>query len=408
MILFKLINRGVIYEVNGCISTGKEANVYHALTPENDHLAIKIYKTSILVFKDRDRYVSGEYRFRHGYSKSNPRKMVQTWAEKEMRNLKRLQACGIPCPDPVVLRLHVLVMTLIGDKAGWAAPRLKDAVIRKEETFQKIYRQLCKILWVLYNRCKLVHADFSEYNLLYQKGVIYVIDVSQSVEHDHPHALEFLRKDVSNVIDYLRKKLTGQIMTVRELFDFVVTDYSIIEPKVKEFPGFEETMTEDQILDMYLDNVHKEIDERPTNYLENSTIQSNEQVFKNVYIPRTLEEIIDHEADIEKARKGIENDLVYESVTGLSLQDAIKPTENGDGRQPSELSSDQEVDEDGSDHSDSESSDEDKFSKTSNLKKHEDKESKKERKQLVKEQKKAKRQTKMPKSLKKRKTKSKK
>lgn len=44
-----------------------QANVYHALTPERKHLALKIYKTSILVFKDRDRYVSGEYRFRRGY-----------------------------------------------------------------------------------------------------------------------------------------------------------------------------------------------------------------------------------------------------------------------------------------------------------------------------------------------------
>ena len=33
----------------------------------------------------------------------------------------------------------------------------------------------------------------------YHEGVIYVIDVSQSVEHDHPHALEFLRKDCTNV-----------------------------------------------------------------------------------------------------------------------------------------------------------------------------------------------------------------
>ena len=39
----------------------------------------------------------------------------------------------------------------------------------------------------MYNKCHLVHADFSEYNLLYQKGIVYVIDVSQSVEHDHPH-----------------------------------------------------------------------------------------------------------------------------------------------------------------------------------------------------------------------------
>lgn len=39
--------------------------------------AIKVYKTSILVFKDRDKYVSGEYRYRHGYCRSNPRKMVK-------------------------------------------------------------------------------------------------------------------------------------------------------------------------------------------------------------------------------------------------------------------------------------------------------------------------------------------
>jgi len=49
----------------------------------------QVYKTSILIFKDRDKYVSGEFRFRHGYCKHNPRKMVKTWAEKEMRNLIR-------------------------------------------------------------------------------------------------------------------------------------------------------------------------------------------------------------------------------------------------------------------------------------------------------------------------------
>ena len=96
-----------------------QANVYHAVTQENEHRAIKIYKTSILTFKDRDRYVTGEYRFRHGYNKSNPRKMVKTWAEKEMRNLKRLHAAGIPCPEPLLLRMHVLLMSFIGGKNGW-------------------------------------------------------------------------------------------------------------------------------------------------------------------------------------------------------------------------------------------------------------------------------------------------
>ena len=33
----------------------------------------------------------------------------------------------------------------------------------------------------------------------YSGGGVYIIDVSQAVEHDHPHALEFLRKDCANV-----------------------------------------------------------------------------------------------------------------------------------------------------------------------------------------------------------------
>ncbi len=124
MILFKLLNRGFISEINGCISTGKEANVYHCTTKDGQDRAIKIYKTSILVFKDRDKYVTGEFRFRQGYGKKNPRKMVRTWAEKEMRNLIRLHNGGILCPEPILLRSHVLLMDFLG-KDGWPSPRLR-------------------------------------------------------------------------------------------------------------------------------------------------------------------------------------------------------------------------------------------------------------------------------------------
>ncbi|KAI4476526.1 hypothetical protein M0804_013505 [Polistes exclamans] len=86
MILFKFLNQGIIGEINGCISTEKEANVYHAISKTGNEFAIKIYKTSILRFKDRDKYVTGEFRFRHGYCRHNPRKMVRTWAKKEVRN----------------------------------------------------------------------------------------------------------------------------------------------------------------------------------------------------------------------------------------------------------------------------------------------------------------------------------
>jgi RIO kinase 1 len=59
----------------------------------------------------------------------------------------------------------------------------------------------------------------------YHSRVLYIIDVSQSVEHDHPHALEFLRKDISNVTEYFKRKGV-RVMNIRELFDFI-TDINI-------------------------------------------------------------------------------------------------------------------------------------------------------------------------------------
>lgn len=229
MILFKMLTRGVISEINGCISTGKEANVYHARTAGGESRAIKIYKTSILVFKDRDKYVSGEFRFRHGYCRGNPRKMVRTWAEKEMRNLIRLSTAGIPCPEPVLLRSHVLVMGFIG-KDDMPAPLLKNVAL-SESRARELYLQVIEYMRTMYQAARLVHADLSEFNMLYQGGDVYIIDVSQAVEHDHPHALEFLRKDCANVNDFFLKHNVA-VMTVRELFEFV-TDPSITADNIR-------------------------------------------------------------------------------------------------------------------------------------------------------------------------------
>merc|ERR1712216_20298 len=83
------------------------------------------------------------------------------------------------------------------------------------------YFDMILIIRNLYQSCKLVHADLSEYNILYFKSSLYIIDVSQSVDLDHPHALTFLREDCSNINDFFRKK---GLMTLknRETFDFVV------------------------------------------------------------------------------------------------------------------------------------------------------------------------------------------
>ena len=163
-----------------------------------------MYKTSILVFKDRDRYVSGDWRFRNGYCRHNPRKMVRTWAEKEMRNLARLVEAGLPAPPPVVLRNHVLVMQFIGS-AGVPAPRLKDAHIGADR-LRELFAALLVDVRTLFQVCKLVHADLSEYNILYHDGRLFIIDVSQSVDLDHPRCFDFLREDLLHVSAFFSKK----------------------------------------------------------------------------------------------------------------------------------------------------------------------------------------------------------
>eukprot|EP00771_Trimastix_marina_P001855 gnl/Trimastix_PCT/2960.p2 GENE.gnl/Trimastix_PCT/2960~~gnl/Trimastix_PCT/2960.p2 ORF type:complete len:498 (-),score=191.59 gnl/Trimastix_PCT/2960:1377-2810(-) len=300
LVLFKLIGKGEIAQVHGCISTGKEANVYHAKTPSGEDRAIKIYKTSILVFKDRDRYVTGEFRWRRGYCKSNPRKMVRVWAEKEFRNLSRLNASGIPSPRPLILRQHVLVMDFIGED-GWAAPRLKDAADDlDEEALRRVYFDVVRMMRVLYHNCRLIHADLSEYNMMYYQGRAYIIDVSQSVEHNHPHALEFLRMDARNVNNFFRKYRV-RTLSAKELFDFVV-DPSLAEADVPA-----------RLLELQaLADGREEVTE-------------DDAVFMQAYIPRTLFEVDKFEEDTLAIAQGKSTDQMYYTVV-TGIKDTLAQT----------------------------------------------------------------------------------
>lgn len=394
LILFKFLSKGIISEINGCISTGKEANVYHATGKDQD-MAVKVYKTSILVFKDRDKYVSGEFRFRHGYCKHNPRKMVQTWAEKEMRNLIRIHQAGVLCPEPILLKSHVLVMSFIGTD-GWPAPLLKDSDI-SESKARELYLECIHMVRTLYHQCKLIHADLSEFNMLYHNGNIYVIDVSQSVEHDHVHALEFLRKDCTNITDFFRKKGVCTL-TVKELFDFV-TDITINEDNIDHY--LEQAMT------LTSTRSHDDVTEQQ---------KIDEQVFKNSYIPRTLDEVIDYERDFIKAQKGDSNNLLYQTVTGLKAdltgpQQTPKLLENADDC--NRLQEDIESNKDSASDSDTESSDNENDDQSESSQKtksyrprEESPDSKRERKKIIKEEQREKRKNKIPKHVKKRKEKS--
>nr|GAT60212.1 RIO1-domain-containing protein [Mycena chlorophos] len=424
VILLKMVGRGLIDEVNGCVSTGKEANVYHALTPTKAHLALKIYKTSILVFKDRDKYVSGEHRFRRGYSRHNPRKMVRVWAEKEMRNLKRLRAAGLRAPEPLEVRENVLVMSFLGDEQGWASPRLKDAVIPHDHVVS-LYQEMLLAVRTLFHRCRLVHADLSEYNVLYHDGHLYVIDVSQSVEHDHPSAFDFLRNDLKNVEEFFSRRGV-RCLGLRRAFEFVTREFlpELGPDEVLNDVAAIQEPTEPVQVDASLPpiksnasgSVHAtlilrrwlaegEVDPSASEDANgNGDASQEDAVFLRAHITRSLNEVFDPERDAAAIARGDNRGLVYADALGLVPRDEVQvSTSKVENIREEE---EDEGDEDGSEGDSEEEEEEEGDGKFEQRRprghRHEDREEKKERKKAVKAEAKERRKQKMPKAEKKR------
>lgn len=229
MILYKMLNNCVLDRIDGVISSGKESQVYHCIGGAMDpplypiipgsSYALKIYDLDPSTFRDRSKYIEGEHRFQ-GRPLNNLRKVIALWAEKEMRNLKRMRKHGIRCPTPILLRDNVLLMEFIGED-GLDAPRLKNVKLSVGGSRSKRYYEQCvRMMMVAYQKCKLVHADLSEYNMLVLREEIYFIDVSQSLESEHPHAAEFLLRDCHRVTDFFGQ--FTQVRSAEELLSHVM------------------------------------------------------------------------------------------------------------------------------------------------------------------------------------------
>jgi RIO kinase 1 len=226
----KMLNTGLLTGIHGCISTGKESNLYLASTKNSDHnLILKVYKTSNPMFKDRDCYLTGNSRFNYNCPLTNPKKIIQFWAEKEFRNLTKIYQSGVLVPRPEHLNMHMVFMEFLGE-GGISAPKIKDADLTKSR-LHECYYDAVHIVRRLYWECKIVHADLNEYNIIYYKSSLYVIDVSQSVDVNNPHSHQFLWEDCTHITKFFQKQGIFTI-PIKKFFDFVV-DPNIINIDVK-------------------------------------------------------------------------------------------------------------------------------------------------------------------------------
>lgn len=287
--------------------------------------------------------------------------MVKVWAEKELRNYRRIHAAGIPCPVPIFLKSHILIMEFLGNN-GWPSPRLKDAGLSHKH-MREAYVQTILILRHMYQRCKLVHGDFSEYNLLWHKNQVYVIDVSQSVETDHPAALDFLRKDASNVNDYFSKVGQLNVMNTRQLFEFITTVISGGEEEEMEF--LEKIMVE---VEESYKNRSKQSDQDRREQSQQEAV--DEAVFMSSFLPRSLNQVADY--DIRQLEKGKVEESYAHAVAALTgnqdVVDAYQSYKVGEGlsnktAEDGKRQDESEYDSDDSGDSDEDDSDEERFVK---------------------------------------------
>jgi hypothetical protein len=107
-------------------------------------------------------------------------------------------------PPPHVSSLSFDPSSCSGERAS---PQLKEVTLSSSAQWTEIYHQSFAIIHHLFNKCSLVHADISEYNLLLHRGTkVFAIDFGQAVDLSHPLSLEYLKRDVTSLSRFFSSK----------------------------------------------------------------------------------------------------------------------------------------------------------------------------------------------------------
>jgi RIO kinase 1 len=193
-----LIARKDLGDLNGVVRAGKEARVYYGVDRYGGPVAVKIYLVSASDFRRRMSYIAGDRRF--GKLPSGSRETIYLWTRKEFKNLQLAESAGVRVPRPIAFHKNILVMEYIG------APPDPAPTFAETEVDDTDYDWTFKTIGTLWNAAKLVHADFSEFNVFKTEKERVLFDMGSAVLSTHPQAGEFMRRDVSNMVRFFRKR----------------------------------------------------------------------------------------------------------------------------------------------------------------------------------------------------------
>ena len=216
--LQSLVDEGFIDTVVRQLMSGKEAMVFVVRHGEQT-LCAKIYKEAtnrsfrqaVDYTENRKVKNSRTGRAMAKGSKFGRQEQEAAWQNAEVDALYRLAAAGVRVPRPFNFHDGVLLMELVTDAQGGAAPRLNDVSFTPAQALQHHATLIAEVVRML---CAgVVHGDLSEFNILLAHGEVeggpdsedfpVIIDLPQAVDAaGNNHAQRMLLRDVANLRDF--------------------------------------------------------------------------------------------------------------------------------------------------------------------------------------------------------------
>ena len=214
-----LVRDGLVDEVIRPLKSGKEAAVYVVLS-EGEIRCAKVYKeANKRGFHKQSLYQEGrkvrntrQARAMEKNTRFGRKQQEEVWQNAEVDALYRLAAAGVRVPQPYNFVEGVLLMELVTDEHGSAAPRLNDLVLNRAQALEyhtilikEVVRMLC---------AGIVHGDLSEFNVLVDAYGPVIIDLPQAVDAAaNNNAPGMLERDVNNMAAYFGRFVPELLLT---------------------------------------------------------------------------------------------------------------------------------------------------------------------------------------------------
>jgi RIO kinase 1 len=203
-----LVHEGLVDEVVRQLMSGKEAAVY-VVRCGGDIRCAKVYKeANKRGFRQAATYQEGrktrntrQARAMAKGTRFGRKAQEDAWQNVEVDTLYRLAAAGVRVPRPCAYSHGVVLMELLTDADGNAAPRLNDVVLSEAlalEYHAMLLREIVRMLCA-----GVIHGDLSEYNVLVTGEGPVIIDLPQAVDAAaNNNAATMLKRDVFNITTY--------------------------------------------------------------------------------------------------------------------------------------------------------------------------------------------------------------